>query len=211
MPVILHGPSYSTYTRTVRMALAEKGVAYTLNEVDVLRGAGGTPEHLARHPWGKVPAFEHDGFLLYETFATSRYVDEAFAGPSLQPADPKLRARMTQICGIVDSYAYRPMLWKFFVPSVIVPMQGGRTDAALVAEGLAEAEKALAAIEELASGDLLCGGQVTLADLHLLPSVEFLRMVPSGAEAFARLPRLVAWWDRMNARETVVRTRPKLG
>lgn len=211
MPVILHGPAYSTYTRTVRMALAEKGVGYELREVDVMRGAGTAPDHLARHPWGKVPAFEHDGFTLFETFATGRYVDEAFPGPSLQPAEARRRARMTQICGVVDSYAYHAILKRVFIPSVIVPMRGGTTDAAEVAAGVGEAEKALSVIEELMEGDLLCGKEVTLADLHLLPPVEYLRMVPAGAAAFAAWPKLTSWWDRMNARASVVQTRPSFG
>jgi glutathione S-transferase len=211
MSVILHGPGYSTYTRTVRMALEEKGVAYELNEVDVMRGAGAAPEHLARHPWGKVPAFEHDGFRLFETFATARYVDEAFPGPALQPTDARRRARMTQICGVVDSYAYNAMVKQVFIQTVIVPMRGGTTDAAAVAAGLAEAGKSLDAIEGLMEGDLLCGTQVTLADLHLLPPLEYLRMVPEGATAFAARRKLAAWWDRMNERATVAKTRPKLG
>lgn len=211
MPVILHGPAYSTYTRTLRMALMEKGVPFEMNEVDVMRGAGTAPEHLARHPWGKVPALEHDGFSLFETFASSRYVDEAFPGPSLQPADARRRARMTQICGVVDSYAYHAILKQVFIPSVIVPMRGGTPDAAVISAGLAEAGKALSVIEELMGGDLLCGSEVTLADLHLLPPVEYLRMVPDGAAAFAARPKLTAWWDRMNARPSVAETRPKLG
>jgi glutathione S-transferase len=126
MPVSLHGPAYSTYARTARLALEEKGVAYDLNEVDILSGKGQAPEHLARQPWGKVPAFEHDSFALFETFAIARYVDEAFPGPALQPADVRARARMTQICGIVDSYAYGAMVQKLFWQEVIVPMQAAR-------------------------------------------------------------------------------------
>ncbi|MGG5810668.1 glutathione S-transferase family protein [Falsiroseomonas sp. CW058] len=211
MPVILHGPGYSTYSRTARLALEEKGVAYELNEVDILSGKGHAPEHLARQPWGKVPAFEHDGFHLFETFAITRYVDEAFPGPALQPADAKGRARMTQICGIVDSYAYGAMVGKVFWQEIIVPMQGGTPDAKVAEEGLAATRKALGVIEGLMAGDLLCGGGVTLADLHLLPAVEYLRMARAGASAFAASPKLSAWWDRMNARDSVVKTRPKLG
>lgn len=211
MAVVLHGPGYSTYARTARLALEEKGVAYALNEVDILSGKGNAPEHLARQPWGKVPAFEHDGFGLFETFAITRYVDEAFPGPALQPADARTRARMTQICGIVDSYAYGAMVQKVFWQEVIVPMQGGAPNAELIADGMKTAEKSLDVIEGLMGGDLLCGSAVTLADLHLLPVVEYLRMTKPGAAAFAARPRLAAWWERMNARETVVRTRPKLG
>lgn len=211
MPVILHGPAYSTYARTARLALEEKGVAYELNEVDILSGKGRAPEHLARQPWGKVPAFEHDGFNLFETFAIARYVDEAFPGPALQPSDVRARARMTQICAIVDSYAYAAMVGKVFWQEVIVPVQGGTADAALHAEGMQAATRALDVVEGLMGGDLLCGSQLTLADLHLLPPVEYFRMSRAGAEAFAARPKLVAWWDRMNARPAVVKTRPKLG
>jgi glutathione S-transferase len=52
---------------------------------------------VARHPFGKIPAFEHDSFRLYEAGAIARYIDEAFAGVPLQPADVRGRARMTQI------------------------------------------------------------------------------------------------------------------
>jgi glutathione S-transferase len=211
MPVILHGPAYSTYARTARLALEEKGVAYELNEVDILSGKGQAPEHLARQPWGKVPAFEHDGFSLFETFAISRYVDEAFPGPALQPSDVKQRARMTQICGIVDSYAYGAMIMKVFWQEVIVPMQGGTPDAAVAAEGLKGAEQSLDAIEKLAGTELLCGGAVSLADLHLLPVIEYLRMTKAGGASFTARPKLSAWWEKMNARPSAAKTRPKLG
>lgn len=215
MPVILHGPAYSTYARTARLTLEEKGVAYDLNEVDLLKGAHQTPEHRARHPWGKVPAFEHDGFLLYETFAIARYVDEAFPGPSLQPADAKARARMTQICGVIDSYLYGAAIGKAFWQAAVVPMQGGQGDQAVMQEGLDQAAQALAAIEALlpAGGDnaCLCGGGVSLADLHMVPVVEYFAMIPPGKAVLDRTPRLTAWWGGMAARPSVVKTRPSLG
>ena len=61
---IIYGPAYSTYARTVRLALEEKGVGYDPVEVDLLGEAAQAAEHLARHPFGKVRAFEHDGCEL---------------------------------------------------------------------------------------------------------------------------------------------------
>jgi glutathione S-transferase len=49
MPVVLYGPAYSTYARTARLTLKEKGVPQ-LHEVDTLAGEGQKPEHFARHP-----------------------------------------------------------------------------------------------------------------------------------------------------------------
>jgi len=132
MPVVLHGPAYSTYARTARLALEEKGVGYELREVNILAGEGQRPEHLARQPWGKVPAFEHDGFALFETFAITRYVDEAFPGPRLQPEDARARARMTQMVGVLDSYGYGALIGKLFWQHVVVPMTGGAPDQAVL-------------------------------------------------------------------------------
>jgi glutathione S-transferase len=211
MPVTLHGPAYSTYARTARLALEEKGVAYNLDEVDILTGKGHEPAHLARQPWGKVPAFDHDGFGLFETFAIARYVDEAFPGPSLQPADPKARARMTQICGVIDNYGYGAMVGKVFWQEVIVPMQGGKPDADIVAAGLNEANKVLDVIHRLMESGAMAGDSVSLADLHVLPPLDYYLMAPSGAGALAQRPKLELWWKRMEGRESVVATRPKLG
>ena len=88
---VVYGPPATAPRHTVRLALEEKGVDYDLVEIDLLTGAGQTPEYLARHPFGKVPAFEHDGFALYETDAITRYVNEAFAGTDLAPSDPRGR------------------------------------------------------------------------------------------------------------------------
>ncbi|MEI6160562.1 MAG: glutathione S-transferase family protein, partial [Roseococcus sp.] len=202
---------YSTYARTVRLTLEEKGVAYALNEVDILTGAGHSPEHLGRQPWGKVPAFEHDGFMLFETFAICRYIDEGLAGPALQPADVKARARMTQICDILDNYGYGAMVGKVFWQGAVVPLQGGTPDQAVIEEGLAQAGKTLDVIEGLAGDGMLCGAAISLADLHLVPIAEYFGMIPAGAVAWAARPKLAAWWARIATRPSVVKTRPSLG
>ena len=100
---IIYGPGVSTYVRTVRLVLEEKGADYQLVEIDILQGGHKTPEHLARHPFGRVPAFEHDGFQLYETSAITRYLDAVLPGPQLTPGDPKGAARMQQAIAVVDS------------------------------------------------------------------------------------------------------------
>ncbi len=61
---VIYGPGFSTYVRSARLALEEKGAPYRLEEINILEDAHKTPEHRARHPFVKVPAFEHDGFEL---------------------------------------------------------------------------------------------------------------------------------------------------
>ena len=118
---IVFGAPYSVYVRAVRLALEEKGVSYELVPVDIFAPGGPPADHMNRHPFGKIPAFEHEGFRFYEAGAVTRYIDETFVGPSLQPADPRSRARMSQIISILDSYAYRTLVWDIYVERVARP------------------------------------------------------------------------------------------
>ena len=199
--VFLYGAPYSVYVRIARLALEEKGVAYTLNELDIFAEGGPPPDFLARQPFGRIPAFEHDGFQLYETGAIARYIDEAFDGPALQPAEPRARARMTQIIGILDSYAYRTLVWDIYV----VKRESGADPAGDV---LARAETCLTALQDL-KGDApwLAGAQLSLADLHAAPIFAYGLMTPEGEALLAAHPGLAAWWRVMSKRPSMARTR----
>lgn len=209
---IIYGPGYSTYTRTARLAHEEKGVAYKLVEVDLFKGEPGQPAHLARHPFGKIPAYEHDGFMLYETSAITRYVDEAFPGTRLQPQDLRQRARMNQVMAVIDSYAYGPIVQKVVIQRLVVPLMGGQTDMAIVNEALPAVDKACAALEALIAGNgFLAGPALSLADLHAIPVFGYFAATPDAERVFGANPALKRWWDRMSVLPSVQRTAPKLG
>jgi glutathione S-transferase len=209
---VIYGPTYSTYARTVRLALEEKGVDYDLVEVDLLQGGHQTPEHLARQPFGKVPAFEHDGFALYETDAILRYIDETFPGTDLMPADRRARARMNQALSIIGSYAYPSMIGQIFIQRALMPMLGNASDEAAVAAALPKAETCLKALEQLIDGNrYLAGDQLSLADLLLAPVYDYLSQTPEGQKLLQGTPKLRRWWEELRTRPTVARTRPALG
>ena len=204
MSLVLHGYQYSVYDRVARLTLAEKGVAY--DRVEVNPFAPDVPaSYLALHPFGRVPTLVHDGFALYETGAITRYIDRAFPGPALQPADPRALARMDQVIGIVDSYGYWPMVRQVFSPRVFRARLGQPVDEAEIARGLAASIKVLAALESLI-GD----GGVTLADLHLGAMMAYFTLAPEGAAALNQYPRLAAWWRRVSARPSFAATDPGL-
>lgn len=209
---IIYGPGYSTYTRTVRLAHEEKGVGYKLVEVDLFKGEPGQPAHLARHPFGKIPAYEHDGFMLYETSAITRYVDEAFSGTKLQPQDLRQRARMNQVMAVIDSYAYGPIVQKVVIQRLVVPLMGGQTDMAIVNEAMPAVDKACAALEALLGGNaFFAGSALSLADLHAIPVFGYFAATPDAARVFGANAGLKRWWDKMSAMASVQRTAPKLG
>jgi glutathione S-transferase len=210
MSLVLHGYHLSVYLRIVRLALAEKGLAYERVEVNPF--APDVPAaYLALHPFGRVPTLVHDGFALYETGAITRYVDRAFPGPSLQPDGARALARMDQIIGVVDSYGYWPMVRQVFVQRVSRPRTGQPTDDKEMALGLAGAAKALTALEDLASADtFLTGTAPSLADFHLGAMIAYFAAAPEGAAMLARYRRLAGWWDRLQTRPSLAATAPGL-
>jgi glutathione S-transferase len=204
---IVFGAPYSVYVRAVRLALDEKGVAYDLVPVDIFASGGPPAEHVARHPFGKIPAFEHAGFRLYEAEAITRYVDEVFAGPRLQPKDVRDRAWMTQIISILDSYIYRTLVWDIDVERIARPATGSPTDEAKVAAALPKAEICLSALAGLmGEGPWLAGPVLSLADLHAAPMIAVSRLAPEVEQLLGREDRLVRWWDRVSARPSSART-----
>src|SRR3954462_7510052 len=74
------------------------------------RTGHGKPDHLALHPFNRVPILRHGDLTIYETSAIAAYADEAFGGASLTPKDVKARARMNQWIGAVNSYYYPYMI-----------------------------------------------------------------------------------------------------
>jgi glutathione S-transferase len=204
---IVFGEPYSVYVRTVRLALEEKAVNYELVPVDVFALGGPPREHKARHPFGKIPAFEHAGFRLYEAGAITRYVDELFHGPRLQPEDARGRARMNQIISILDSYAYRTLVWDIYVERVSRPASGGTVDEQKIAGSLPKAEVCLSALSQLmGEARWLAGTALSLADLHAAPIISVFRLAPEGANLLGRENRLREWWERVSTRPSFLRT-----
>ena len=104
------------------LTLAEKGVAFESHYLDLLNFDQHSPDYLKINPSGTIPALVHDGFVLTESTAIMEYVDEAFSGPALRPADPAERWRMRWWMRFFDQY-FAPALsmigWSVFVgPSV---------------------------------------------------------------------------------------------
>ena len=90
---IVYGFPRSTFVNIIRLILTHKDVAYSFHDLEPVMGK---PEHLALHPFNRVPILEHGDLTVYETSAIAAYVDEAFGGASLTPKDVRARARMNQ-------------------------------------------------------------------------------------------------------------------
>lgn len=206
---ILFGADYSVYVRIARMALIEKGVDHRLVSIDAFSEEGLPDWYLAIHPFGKIPAFEHHGFRLFETAAITRYVDEAFEGPPLQLLDAPERAVMNQIIGMLDAYAYRTLVWDIYVERIARPRDGKTSDEAKIAAALPAAERCLSAITRAKRpGQWLLGDQLSLADLHAAPMLAYFMQTPEGCDMLSEFGELSAWWAKVSALASFEATRP---
>ncbi len=208
----LFGADYSVYVRSVRLALHEKGIDYDLVPVDIFAESGPPPGYLDRQPFGRIPAFEHGDFLLYETGAITRYIDEAFPGPGLQPREPRQRARMNQIISIADGYVYPVLVWGIYVEQVAKAQRGETADDIRLSSSLLRAPICLKAIADLmGEAPWLGGGALSLADLHAAPMFDYFLMVPQGREMIGAYPNLASWWSRIRTRRSMIASAPARG
>jgi glutathione S-transferase len=205
--MVVHGIIGSPYLRSALLAFEEKGAPYELAAMPF--GGHNAPAHLARHPFGRIPVLEQDGWLLYETQAIMRYMDAVVPGPPLQPDDPREAARMNQVMGINDSYVMPQVGRPIGFPRLMAPRLGLPVDEDAIARAIPDARACIAEISRLL-GDRgwFAGDAVSLADLLLAPQLSYLAKVPEGQAMLQEHGALRAWIARMEARPSMKATTP---
>lgn len=200
---VVHSIPGSPYGRAVLATLEEKGASYRLSPV--APGQLRSPENLTRHPFGRVPTLEHDGFCLYETQAILRYLDRVLPTPALTPADPKAAARMDQAMNVNDWYLFRGVATVIVFNRVVGPRLMGLTpDEAAIQAAMPKAHEVFNELARLlGEQSYFTGDAVSLADLLLAPSIDFFTETPEWAVLGAPHANLVAWLARMTARRSL--------
>jgi glutathione S-transferase len=81
--MILHHGWRSSASLRVRLCLAEKGLAYEGQVVDMAAMEHHSPEYLRINPLGVIPTLIHNGRPLHESGTICEYLDETFPAPPL--------------------------------------------------------------------------------------------------------------------------------
>src|SRR5260221_8955846 len=182
--ITLWGFDGSTYVRTIKMLLAEKGATqFKQVPLNVLEGEPKKPEHLERHPFGKVPVLDHDGMRILETTAIARYLNDILPGKPLIPATPKDRARMDMLVGIVDSYGYGALIGGVAAFHLFPDFVGGKNDAMRQAS-MATGRKAIEFAMKTKGSSPFIAGALSLADLYLAPILFYVSLTPAKDALF---------------------------
>ena len=224
----LYHAAASTCSQKVRLALAEKGLAWegvalNLRAFDQLK-----PEFLALNPAGMVPVLVHDGQVITESMVINEYLDEAFPAVPLRPADTLGRSRVrawtlyiaTEPTWAIKAPSYQKNIRPALAGSMsdaefaaiaarmpdrenagrwVAAVTRGFTDAELQAE-LARLAKTLDRMQAaLAGNDWLAGDMYTLADVDMAPFVHRLARIGESGMIEAR-PRVADWYATIMAR-----------
>ncbi len=197
----------SPYVFSCFVALKEKGLVFETKAVSLGDKEQRKPEYRERTLTARVPALDHDGFVVAESTAIVEYLEEAFPAPKhprLLPEGIRERARARQVLswlrsddtlGLREDRSTATMFYE-------------RTNKPLGERGKAAAQKLLEVAGRLvAEGKTSLFGAFSLADADLAFMLQRLLMngdeVPPKLRAFAE-----AQWKRPSVAEFVAFERP---
>jgi glutathione S-transferase len=203
--IVVHGIPGSPYLRSALLGLEEKQLPYRVAAMPF--GTERSPEHLQRHPFGRIPVLDDGDFRLYETQAILRYVDSLSPHNPLQPRDPQSAARMDQLVGIVDWYVYPQITMKITAERLMSQAFWGRPpNEETVCGAIPAARTCLAEIARLKSAArFVAGDSISIADLMLAPQLVMFGMTAEGL-ALLEETGLDEWVAHMSARPSLQAT-----
>jgi GST-like protein len=186
--------------RKVSIALEELGLAYEVRKVDLGANEQMKPDFLALNPNHKIPVLEDDGLVIWESGAILLHLGERHDPKGLiLPKDPRKRSQAIQLA--------------FFQTGGVGPNLG-RLGAALRKEGEKNAEMIQIFSTEmarlygvldriLADGREYLAGDYSIGDIMHYPWLAFPLQLKMPD--LIKLPRLVAWLERIAARPAVAK------
>ena len=228
----LYQGSTSVCSVKVRLALAEKGLAFDGETLDLQRGDQHRPDYAKLNPSEVVPTLIHDGKVILESTLIIEYLDEAFPKPSLMPADPYSRAVARLFMKKIDDYlhsacstitfatANRRVLLKRTpaelaahlakIPNVDyrerqrLSIEQGLA-APHVANAVRQYDKYVSDMEAaLADKPWLAGDAYSLADAAATPYIFRAEAIGMDGLWAGRRPKVADWYARIRARPSFV-------
>ena len=200
--ITLYGAEYSVFSRIARLVFEEIGIPYHFVDVDIFAKEDLPPDYAKLHPFLKIPALNQGDFSLFETDAIANYAMAVSGKSDLLPDEPRQRARALQIMRIVESYAYRALVW-----GVYVKEKDGEPNEAADENDVHEARRVLDVMAGLCAKPYFIGDNLSLADLWAAPALTYFQLAPTGRQMLETYPTLVDWLSRMRERPSMRATR----
>ena len=195
------GSFVSPYVRKVLACMNLKGLSY---EVDPITPFFGDDEFERLSPLRRIPLLVDGDFTICDSSVICAYLDDAYPGHPLFPADPKDRARARWLEEFADTRLGDVFIWNFFYQKVVRPLVWGEpSDEERIEKSLnQDIPAALDYLESQLPADGFLFGQIGAADIAI---ASFFR---NGAYAgyetdAARWPRTAGFVERTLAHPAV--------
>ncbi|HWD27697.1 MAG TPA: glutathione S-transferase family protein [Rhizomicrobium sp.] len=202
MSYIVYGGAVSPFVRKVRIALAEKNLAYTLDQVNPFNPP---PEFLAISPLKRIPVLRDTERAEPNTLPDSSiiidYLEHKHPAPALYPADPFERGRALWYEEYADSVLAQNIGRGLFFERFVKRMMRGQPDEAVCSKTLTEVLPPLFAHLETEIGgkEFLAGDAFSIADLSVGSMLVNFAHCGESVDA-AHYPKLAAYTARIHAR-----------
>ncbi|PKC11278.1 glutathione S-transferase [Rhizophagus irregularis] len=204
MTIKIYGFSASSNSLVVFHVLKELGLPYEVIQPAGLEEIKSSDYLATKHPFGKVPVLDDDGFQIYECRAIARYLINKYQGTKtstiLIPSDVHKAALVEQFISVDTSY-YNPPISKLTVQLVYFKRIGNEVDLKIVNEAREELEKVLDVYEKLLEGKDYLTGEFTLADLLHIPYTCYAINVAGEVDLLNKRPNVSRWWKNISERE----------
>ncbi len=202
MALIVYGGSLSPFVRKVRVVLAEKGVEYTLDNVNPFAPP---PEFHAISPLRRIPVLRDTDLPEPNTLPDSSvicdYLEHKYPRPALYPAEAFQRARALWFEEYADSLMAQCIGAGLFFERVVKKLIGREPDESIPQKTIAEKLPPIFDYleQEIGANTYMVGDSFTIADISV--TTMLVNFLHSGETLdAARWPRLAGYMARIHAR-----------
>lgn len=191
------GRKNSINVQKVMWAVGELGLAHERIDIGGEFGKNKEPAYLALNPNGLVPTLEEDdGFVLWESNTIVRYLAKKHGAGTLEPAEPKARARASQWMDWQLTVA-GPAIFHAFWGLIRTPPE--KRDHAAIATSQANTTAAMKILDaQLGKTPYVAGDSFSMGDIPVgLIAFRFRQLVPDRPP----LPNLERWYGAIEQRD----------
>jgi glutathione S-transferase len=188
--ITLYGLELSMPVNKIRMCLNALNQEHEFVRVNPLAGETQTESYLKMHPAGKVPAFDDDGFFLFESNAIMRYLCRKHSS-DLYPNDIIAQAKVDQWLDFSSIHVSNGVT-KIFFNKILAPIiDGAEVDEQSLLDGYNFLKRFLPIVnDQLGTTAFLAGDSMTIADISLLAIIDPAEVLEVD---IAEYPHLNAW------------------
>jgi glutathione S-transferase len=189
------GRNTSSNVQKVMWAIGELGRECERFDVGGAFGKNREPAYLAMNPNGLIPTLQDGDFILWESNAIVRYLAREYGAGTLEPADPRVRARAGQWMDWQLSVV-APAIGPAFMGLIRTPEE--KRDLAAIAVSQTKTTEAMKILDaQLGRTPFVAGPAFSMGDIPLgIMAYRFRQLVPERPS----LPNLERWYAELQKR-----------